>query len=50
MRYGDSEPGKSTIIDRYAEFQRDCTNTDDAERTGRLKSAFVPDNLKDIRR
>ena len=33
--YGDSAPGKSTIIDWYAEFKRGRTNTDDAERSGR---------------
>ena len=27
-RYGDSAPGKSTIIDWYAEFKRGRTNTD----------------------
>ncbi|KOX77292.1 hypothetical protein WN51_10898 [Melipona quadrifasciata] len=31
-RYEDSAPGKSTIIDWYAEFKRRRTNTDDAER------------------
>ena len=41
-RYADSAPGKSTIIDWYAEFKRGCTNTDDAERSGRPKSAVVP--------
>ena len=41
-RYGDYTPGKSTIIDWYAKFKRDRTNTDDAERSGRPKSAVVP--------
>ena len=36
-------PGKSTIIVWYAEFKRDRTNTDDAERSGRPKSAVVPE-------
>ena len=36
-RYGDSEPGKSTIINWYAEFKRGRTNTDDAERSGSPK-------------
>ena len=40
-RYRDSEPGKSTIIDWYAEFKRGRTNTDDVERSGRPKSAVV---------
>lgn len=43
-RYGDSAPGKSTIIDWYAEFKCGRTN-DDAERFGRPKSAVVPENI-----
>ena len=43
--YGDSAPGKSTIIDCYAESKRGRTNTDDAERSGRPKSAIVPENI-----
>ena len=39
----DSAPGKSTTIDWYAEFKRGRTNTDDAERFGRPKSAAVPE-------
>ncbi|KOX77735.1 hypothetical protein WN51_10524 [Melipona quadrifasciata] len=39
--YGDSAPGKSTIIDWYAKFKRGRANTDDAERSGRPKSAKV---------
>ncbi|CAK9803082.1 Protein GVQW3 [Anthophora quadrimaculata] len=46
--YGDSVPGKSTIIDWYAEFKRGRTNTDDAERSGRPKSAVVPENIKKV--
>ena len=42
--YGDSAPGKSTIIEWYAKFKRGRTNTDDAERSSRPKSA-VPENL-----
>ena len=45
-RYGDSAPGKSTIIYWYAEFKRGRTNTDDAERSGRPKSADFPKNIK----
>ena len=44
-RYGDSAPGKSTIIDWYAEIKRGCANTVDAERSGRPKSAVVPENI-----
>ena len=47
-RYGDSAPGKSTIIDRYAEFKRGRTNTDDAERSGRPKSAVIPENITKV--
>ena len=47
-RYRDSAPGKSTIIDWYADFKRGCTNTDDAERCGRPKSAVVPENITKV--
>ena len=46
--YGDSAPGKSTIIDWYAEFKRGRTNTDDAERSDRPKSAVVPENITKV--
>ena len=47
-RYGDAAPRKSTIIDWYAEFKRGCTNTNDAERSGRPKSAVVPENITKV--
>ena len=47
-RYGDSTPGESTIIDWYAEFKRSRTNTDDAERSGRPKSAVVTENITKV--
>ena len=47
-RYGDSGPGKSTITDWYAEFKRARTNTDDAERSDRPKSAVVPENITKV--
>ena len=47
-RYGDSAPGKSTIIDWYVEFKRGRTNTDDAERSGRPKSAVVLGNITKV--
>ena len=47
-RYGDSARGKSTLIDWYAEFKRGRTNTDDAERSGRTKSAVVPENITKV--
>ena len=46
-RHGDSTR-KSTIIDWYAEFKRGRTNTDDAERSGRPKSAVVPENITKV--
>ena len=45
-RYWDSAPGKSTTIDCYDEFKRGCTNTDEAEHSGRLKSTVVLENIK----
>ena len=49
-RYRDSAPGKSTIIDWYAEFKRGRTNTDGSERSSRLKSAAVPENITKVLR
>ena len=49
-RYGDSASGKSTIIDWYAEFQHGHTNTDDAERSGRPKSALIPVNITKVQK
>ena len=45
QHYGDSAPEKSTIIGWYAKFKRGRTNTDDVERSGRLKSAVVQENI-----
>ena len=47
-RYEDSAPEKSTIIDWYAEFKRGRTNTVYAERSGRPKSAVVPENITKV--
>ena len=44
-RYGDSAPGKSTIIDWYTEYKCGRTNTNDAERSGCPKSAVVPESI-----
>ncbi|XP_067145300.1 protein GVQW3-like [Centruroides vittatus] len=46
--YGDSAPGKLTVIDWYAEFKHGWTNTDDAEHPGHPKSAVVPENIKKV--
>ena len=43
--YEYSAPGKSTIINWYAEIKCGRTNTDDAIRSGRPKSAVVPENI-----
>ena len=47
-RYEDSAPVKSTIIVWHAEFKRSRTNTDDPERSGRPKSAVVPENITKV--
>ena len=47
-RYGDFAPGKSTIIDWYAKFERGLTNTNDAERSGHPKSTVVPENITKV--
>ena len=44
-RYGDSPPGKSTIINWYAEFKCGHANIDDAEHSGRSKSIVVPEKM-----
>ena len=41
----DTLHNQSTIIDWYAEPKRGCTNTDDAQRSGRPKSAVVLENI-----
>ena len=47
-RHGESAPGKSTVIDWYAEFKRGRTNTDETERSGRPKWAAVPENITKV--
>ena len=47
-RYGDFAPGKSTIIDCYAEFKCGRTNTDGAKRSGRPKSVVVLENITKV--
>ena len=47
-RYGNSVPGKSTIFDWHSEFKLGRINTDDAERSGRPKSAVVPENITKV--
>ena len=47
-RYGDFALRKSTINDLHAEFKRGRTNTDDAKRCGRPKSAVVPENITKV--
>ena len=38
----------SNSLNWYAEFKRGRTSTDDAERSGRPKSAVVPENIKNV--
>ena len=49
-RYGDIAPGKSTIINWYAEFKRGRTNTDGFECSGHPKSAVVLKNITKVHR
>ncbi|XP_076264164.1 protein GVQW3-like [Rhynchophorus ferrugineus] len=46
--YGDSAPGKSTIVDWYAQFRRGRMNTDDAHRSGRPVGVVTPENIEKI--
>ena len=46
--YGDSAPGKSTVIDWYAEFKRCSTNIDVAVHSDCQKSAVVPVNITKV--
>ena len=32
----------------FADFKRECTNTDDAECSGRPNSAVVPENIEKV--
>ena len=47
-RYGDSEPGKSAIINWYIEFQRGRTNTNHTKHSGRPQSAVVLENITKV--
>ena len=44
--YSDSAPSKQMVELWFADFKRDSTNCDDAERSGRPTSAVVPENRK----
>ena len=46
MLFNGKKNGKK--IDWYAEFKRDRTNTNDAERSGRPKSTVVPENITKV--
>ena len=41
-------PSETTVKTWYVEFKRGCTNTNDAERSGRPNSAVVPENTKKL--
>ena len=46
--YGDSAPSKTTICRRYAEFKRGCTDTEDAERSGRPNEVVTPETIETV--
>ena len=46
--YGDSAPSKTTICPWYAEFKRDRTDTDDAERSGRPNEVVTSESIKKV--
>ena len=46
--YPDCAPSKTTICRWYADFKRGCTDTNDAERSGRPNEAVTPENIKKV--
>ena len=44
--YPDSAPSREMVEKWFADFKRGCTNTDDAERSGRPNSAVVIEKIK----
>ena len=46
--YSDSAPTRQMVEKWFANFERSRTNTDDAERSGRLNSTVVPENMKKV--
>ena len=46
--YTDSGPSRQIVEKWFSDFKLGCTNTDDAERSGRLNSAVVPENIKKV--
>ena len=46
--YSDSGPLEITVKGRYADFKCSCTDTNDAERSGCLDLAVVPENTKKL--
>ena len=46
--YPDSAPSRQMVEKWFADFNRVCRNTDDAERSSRSKSAVVPENIKKV--
>ena len=44
----DSAPSKTTIFRRYAEFNRGCTDTEDAGRSGRPNEVVTPETIKKV--
>ena len=46
--YPDCAPTKTTICRWYTDFRRGRTDTNDAERSGRLNEAVTPENIKQV--
>ena len=46
--YPDCDSSKTTICRWYADFKRGRTDTNDAERSGRLNEAVTPENIKQV--
>ena len=46
--YEDSAPSKTTICQRYAEFKRVRTDTEDAEYSGRPNEVVIPETIKKV--
>ena len=46
--YLDSVPSETSVKRWYADFKHDGTDMNDAERSGRLNSAVVPENTKKL--
>ena len=46
--YENSAPSKTTICRWYADFERGCTDTEGAERSGRPNEIFTPETIEKV--